>query len=489
MSARLQGLYLLFAVICLYVLVVNVSYYTYVRETTTKRRWFRFIQLDHEASGGVDLTSITRPEEDVHFVFSSSCTPSQEWQSQLLIWSFLNLAKQDGYITRIVSGCSLKQKQNLLASAVSHSRVRYHFTPPFPGAQRFYYINKPLGIDHWLKNADPPVNEAVVVILDPDMVMFDPVYSTKRVRYKRKDQLLCTAGCVNRHLKTPTERAAQEAFVHNLTDQVKPGFPLAQTYGLGSAWQQRINLTELCGEGSNADKIGGVELRHKYSIGPPYLLANNDVRRLAPLWVKYMEPVYIATDKSDLLADMYAYNLAAIELELPHIQLDNYMVSRKSTMGEAWPWIDKLLAINQSDGRIGPRCSDPLFMSSKEVRIKHIPSLLHYAQRYTADDTNKSTWVFGKGFLPKDFLSCGMPLLSEPPDTLIQRQTTVSNKHNAWMLCTAIKYVNEATTSWKQKNCRPDALNLEKRIRMFNRFYRCPMFAHYQSCWSHAKVI
>lgn len=43
-----------------------------------------------------------------------------------------------------------------------------------------------------------------------------------------------------------------------------------------------------------------------------------------------------------LLAEMYAYSMAAAHDELPHLQLDNYMISSSDAGGEAWPHIDSL---------------------------------------------------------------------------------------------------------------------------------------------------
>ena len=41
--------------------------------------------------------------------------------------------------------------------------------------RRFMYYNKPNGMAHFLKNADPPVSEAVVALVDPDMVLMSPL--------------------------------------------------------------------------------------------------------------------------------------------------------------------------------------------------------------------------------------------------------------------------------------------------------------------------
>lgn len=37
------------------------------------------------------------------------------------------------------------------------------------------YYNKPNGLAHFLENADPPVAEAVIVLIDPDMVLMSPL--------------------------------------------------------------------------------------------------------------------------------------------------------------------------------------------------------------------------------------------------------------------------------------------------------------------------
>jgi hypothetical protein len=43
-----------------------------------------------------------------------------------------------------------------------------------------------------------------------------------------------------------------------------------------------------------------------------------------------------------LLAEMYAYSMAAAHEKLPHLQVDNYMVSSSDAGGEAWPHVDGL---------------------------------------------------------------------------------------------------------------------------------------------------
>ena len=55
-----------------------------------------------------------------------------------------------------------------------------------------------------------------------------------------------------------------------------------------------------------------------------------------------------------LLAEMYAYSMAAAHEQLPHLQADNYMVSAVDAGGEAWPHIDALPQVcvpPDSDGK------------------------------------------------------------------------------------------------------------------------------------------
>jgi hypothetical protein len=47
-------------------------------------------------------------------------------------------------------------------------------------------------------------------------------------------------------------------------------------------------------------------------------------------------------DPGNILADMYAYSMAAAHLELPHATLDNYMASNSPAHGEAWPFVDAI---------------------------------------------------------------------------------------------------------------------------------------------------
>ena len=79
--------------------------------------------------------------------------------------------------------------------------------------------------------------------------------------------------------------------------------------------------------------------RH-YSIGPPYIVQKEDMAAIAEHWHDFVPRVY--EGHPHLLAEMYAYCVAAAHLGLPHLRLDHYMTSETQAYGEAWPLVDAL---------------------------------------------------------------------------------------------------------------------------------------------------
>ena len=70
-------------------------------------------------------------EYDVHVIFSTDCTPYQDWQSLLLFYS-ATVVGQKGPITRIASGCDDDKKKMLtLLYKKLYPQYHVHFTPDF----------------------------------------------------------------------------------------------------------------------------------------------------------------------------------------------------------------------------------------------------------------------------------------------------------------------------------------------------------------------
>ena len=138
----------------------------------------------------------------------------------LLAWT----AQQVGHtapVTRLASGCT-KEEQTILEHFYAENDVaglRIHFSPKIvmPDGSYYKYANKPNALHHWLQHADPPVpDDAVIALLDPDMVLLKPIpsiFKAKDLRsgYKKNDFSYRYPG--------------SEPF------KVRTGFPLAQQYG------------------------------------------------------------------------------------------------------------------------------------------------------------------------------------------------------------------------------------------------------------------
>lgn len=103
-----------------------------------------------------------------------------------------------------------------------------------------------------------------------------------------------------------------------------------------------------------------------------------------------------------LLAEMYAYSMAAAHEKLPHLQVLNHMVSNVGDYGEGWPWVDALSDVCE------PPDANGRFFSGKPM-----VTFVHFCQNYRAGNIG-----FGKRAVPHDIFSCASPMLVEPPRDL-----------------------------------------------------------------------
>lgn len=135
------------------------------------------------------------------------------------------------------------------------------------------FYNKPRGMQHWLKYADPPIPEdTVIALLDPDMIFVRPLTTKMRGQ--------------------PNNLHGKYIKPEEVMEKVGPGMPVAQMYGLGAPWTNdnhaKFNRGKICGEGSPClvpnDQFGS---RH-YAVGPPYLVHKGDMVRLADRWTEFV---------------------------------------------------------------------------------------------------------------------------------------------------------------------------------------------------------
>ncbi len=251
-------------------------------------------------------------------------------------------------------------------------------------ADNFY--NKPRGLKHWLENGSHGLKETdVVALLDPDMIFLRPL--TARIR-----------GMPNnlwdkKHIK-----------VADLPEFVSEGLPIGQLYGLGAPWtndnHKKFNRGKICGEGSSCLVPDERYASQHFSVGPPYIAQWKDMTRISNSWNLFVPRVYNG-GYPFLLAEMYAYSMAAAHESLPHLQMEHYMVSNIEAGGEGWPLIDSL---DESNVCIPP---DEHGIFLPELPL---PVLIHYCQHFSVKGV-----VFGKRRTSNNIFSCESPLFVELP--------------------------------------------------------------------------
>ena len=161
-----------------------------------------------------------------------------------------------------------------------------------------------------------------------------------------------------------------------------------------------------------------------------------------------------------LLAEMFAYCIAAAHLELPHQLIDSLMVSDISASIEGWPLVDSIPAEETCE-----------FARNMDREKYPVPGVVHSCQRYGVGND----WFFSKRRIPSDIYDCSAPLFAEPPSDLAtlydyremphgDRKPMSPKESNrySFMICYLYSLLNEAATFYKQGACTEDSINLQK---------------------------
>jgi len=416
-------------------------------------------------------------QDHAWIVFSTSCNGYQDWQSLLLAWS----AQQVGHkapVTRLASGCT-EEEQTVLEQFYSENDVaglRLHFSPKIvmPDGSYYKYANKPNALHHWLQHANPPVpDDAVIALLDPDMVLLKPIPSTFRATdlrsgYKKNDFSYRYAG--------------SEPF------KVRTGFPLAQQYGIGPKWTT-FNRAYICGKGSPcigmkfgaqspADAEKDKYMVNDFSVGPPYLATKPDFVRISKSWSEFTPRVH--EEFNNLLTEMYGYSLAAAHHKLPHTVLRNLMVSDTAMNGqEGWEELESVM-----EG--GSTCSSDL-LETKRYGPK-TPYVMHYCHPEATVDG----FMWSKHRVPLDIFTCEKPLLKMPSLDALKatpQQVTASRtpqnqqmsntdyRRHSFIVCVLYSKVNAALRAFKAQNCAKQGkvANLQEGLLILRNDQPCPV--------------
>lgn len=209
-----------------------------------------------------------------------------------------------------------------------------------------------------------------------------------------------------------------------------------------------LKVGYIAGEDSPALKVDISDAYRDYSVGPPYIAHINDFKKIAASWTEFVPKVY--EEYPELLAEMYAYSIAAAHNKLPHLRLDHYMISNIDAAGEGWPWIDKI------EDYV---CGDYPDMGLDQ------PVFLHYCQFYRVEH-----WGFHKRRVDEHLFSCESPLFKIPPEDLEDthwkedpyKKTLLSARqaqHAAFSLCNLVKRLNRVGTKFKDMYCEPGTAN------------------------------
>eukprot|EP00986_Skeletonema_menzelii_P015195 scaffold11248_cov145-Skeletonema_menzelii.AAC.3 len=396
----------------------------------------------------------------MYIIFSTDCSLYQQWQSYLFFFSAFRV-RQPGTISRIVSGCTDEEKKNTEQwhkdhIAVISNRYKIFFTPKFShvddddktGSYKFF--NKPFGTKYYIENSSDfgwdessgkltkAQDNEVILLLDPDMLLLQPLttdFSDSNVKFWKP------------FYKNNVERKKK----------VAPGAMFGQTYGLGTKW---MDFSSLAGPSSPARDVDERNATLLYQVGPPYIGVASDMYRVVNRWAELVRAVY--KEKPQLLAEMYAYQLAAADQELPHGVVNSMMISGVGAYGEAWEYIDALP--NEEVCRTG---------AAPNPSVYPLPTLLHYCQQYGVANV-----LFAKRSIPKNIFTCQSPLLVEPSTDAMSSQNAYitgndgkrrdldskAHKRYVFSTCAITSAMNEALLFFKLHHCDKSEANTEKKL-------------------------
>jgi hypothetical protein len=399
---------------------------------------------------------LERDEDGIryHFVFSTDCSAYQHWQSYLLYYTAMKV-RQPGHVTRIASGCTDDERRAMedwFRNDVAFMSQRFHLqlTPHFSDLADadgntvgdYKYFNKPYGLKYWMENSPQlqydastgtfpaSIESDVVILVDPDMGLLRPI--TRDFTDDRETVM------------TPLRRRLDKI----LTRTVQKGKPMAQVYGFGAQWS-RLDLEKIAGQGTPAAKVSAEDARMYYPAGPPYLATVPDMHNIATYWSRFVPAVH--EQYPHLLAEMFAYCVAAAHLHLPHQLISSLMISDVVSNAEGWPLVEKI---------------PPHEVCEFASRVNHtryaVPNVVHYCQRHAVG----SDWFFSKRRIPLDVFECDSPLWEVPPASLAVTfdyhqfpggtRKELSHKHasySTFVLCYVYSILNEAGEFFKRNGC------------------------------------
>lgn len=373
-----------------------------------------------------------------HVVFSTGCSPFQDWQSYVFFYHAWKSGQQ-GNVTRVASCGNPKDAATVRALhdaqiRIMSDRFSLHITPEYSKLVKppltYKFFNKPFGMLDFLENVMkfPSAegarlhDDTIILLLDPDQMIIRPFTND----FSQSTEVW-----------RPTKSKIP------VYSKVEHGRPFGQQYGFGLQWKTKVDAKYVANGTTRVEDMDMEEVRGHYALGPPYIATARDMYAIAKKWTEFVPRVH--DNYPHLLAEMFAYCFAAAHLGLPHRVAHSFMVSDIGSGGEGWKLVDRMGKDNV--------CEPPPDLN---------PHVLHYCQRYML-----GKWFIGKYRLRKDFISCEAPLLKEPPTDIAKQydyqiapdgsrlafRSKPGPVRNAFMICALIPRLNQAATYYKERHC------------------------------------
>jgi hypothetical protein len=254
-------------------------------------------------------------------VFSSSCSKSQDWQSQVLLYSHRQ-QRIPGELVRLLS-CG---DANYTLPKVSYPKYRVVRTPDFNARfpqDDYSARNRPMAMEYWLNgesqdDPNPPSgDDTIIMAVDPDMLYL--------------------------HSQT----------LEQLVDLVRPGHGVAARYALGSRWvQDQSHWNHFWCSTNQRKKHGGLcptpqpSSTYNPSFGHPQLLTSEDAKRHATFWTPVTNGMRRLPANNGWLTEMnsnvISMHRANITIQVEDIMIGNAAEIDENRSWQAVQWFDSL---------------------------------------------------------------------------------------------------------------------------------------------------
>lgn len=236
----------------------------------------------------------------VHTIFSTECNPYFDWQTMGLVYSAKKVG-QPGPITRLMA-CDKPDYKHNLKDVDTHTHPNWAKHPVT--GDHYSPYNKPASIVHWLENTE--VTAEYIIILDADMVI-------------------------------------RNAITNDIV-KAERGRPVSAHYGylVGIFPDHYMKVKERVKNVEKAQQVGGFSVMHV-----------EDLRKVAPLWLKWTEEVRqdpeswgntgdIFNDNGKAgppwISEMYGYTFACAEAGMDFQVSDKFMLYPGYAVPAPDPW-------------------------------------------------------------------------------------------------------------------------------------------------------